>query len=341
MAETQPERPGEDTGEVRSHNFALMGVAGYVAPRHLKAIRDTGQTLVAACDPSESVGVLDRYFFDARYFSEFERFDRHVDKLRRRGECDRVHYVSVCSPNYLHDAHVRFALRVGAHAICEKPLVINPWNLEPLADLEAEFGRKVHTVLQLRLHPVLCAERERLRADTSLRKREVVLTYVTARGNWYLNTWKGDPARSGGLATNIGIHFFDVLLWMFGKLEGMEVHLAEPRRIAGYLELERAVVRWYLSIDRDDLVTLGVPPPGSTHRAMTVDGEGLEFSEGFADLHTAVYREILAGRGFGLADARPSIALAHAIRNAVPVGATRRAHDLVPGVRATAPRRHT
>ena len=317
----------------QARNFAILGVAGYIAPRHLRAIKETGHQLVAACDPSESVGILDRWFFDTRYFREFERFDRHVEKLRRRGEGERIHYVSICSPNYLHDAHMRFALRIGADAICEKPLVINPWNLEPLVELEREHGRRIHTILQLRVHPVLMALRERLavearEAGPGARKHEVVLSYVTARGPWYGNTWKGDAARSGGISTNIGIHFFDLLLWLFGGVEGFEVHVSDGRRASGFLELARATVRWFLSIDRDDLPQPPAPGGPATFRSITVDGAEVEFSEGFADLHTAVYREILAGRGFGIDDARPSIALAHAIRNSTPVGPTARSHDL-------------
>lgn len=309
-------------------NFAIIGVAGYIAPRHLKAIKDTGHTLLAACDPSDSVGILDRYFFDARYFREFERFDRFVEKQRRRGDAERIHYVSICSPNYLHDAHMRLALRVGAHAICEKPLVISPWNLDPLAELEAECSRRIYTVLQLRVHPSLIALREQLAAAPAPRKHEVVLTYVTSRGNWYLASWKGDVTRSGGLATNIGIHFFDLLIWLFGRVEGLEVNVSEPTRVSGYLALERANVRWYLSVDRNDLPFRAEAGGPATHRSIQVDGREVEFSEGFADLHTAVYRDILEGRGFGVEDARPSIVLAHAIRTAQPVGVTSRSHEL-------------
>lgn len=309
-------------------NFALIGVAGYIAPRHLKAIKDTGNRLLAACDPSDSVGVLDRFFFDARYFREFERFDRFVEKQRRRAEAERIHYVSICSPNYLHDAHVRFALRVGAHAVCEKPLVINPWNLDALAELESEYGRRIWTVLQLRVHPALVALRAKLVAAPPSRKHDVVLTYVTSRGNWYLASWKGDPARSGGLPTNIGIHFFDLLLWLFGRADGIEVNVAEPTRVSGYLALERANVRFFLSVDRHDLPAPPDAGGATTHRSITVDGNEIEFSEGFADLHTAVYRDILDGGGFGVADARASIVLAHAIRNAQPVGRTSRMHPL-------------
>jgi UDP-N-acetyl-2-amino-2-deoxyglucuronate dehydrogenase len=306
----------------------MTGVAGYIAPRHLRAIKETGNELVGACDPSESVGVLDQHFFDTRYFREFERFDRFVEKLRRRGEDERVHYVSICSPNYLHDAHIRFALRVGADAICEKPLVINPWNLDPLLELEAEYHRRIYAILQLRVHPALVALRESL-AATPARKREVVLTYVTARGNWYLNTWKGDLPRSGGIATNIGIHFFDLLIWLFGRVDGSELHLSEPRSCAGYVQLERASVKWYLSTDRRDLPFEAIPGGPTTYRSITIDGAELEFSEGFTDLHTVLYREILAGRGFGIEDARPSILLTHAIRTAQSVGATSRSHELV------------
>lgn len=313
-------------------NFAVTGVAGYIAPRHLKAIKDTGNNLVAACDPNDSVGILDRYFFDTRYFREFERFDRHVEKLRRRAEEERVHFVSICSPNYLHDAHIRLALRVGAAAICEKPLVINPWNLDPLCELEAEQGRRIYTVLQLRVHPALVKLREQL-AATPGRKHDVVLTYVTSRGRWYLNSWKGDIERSGGLATNIGIHFFDLLIWLFGRVNAVEVHVSDPRRVSGYLDLERASVRWFLSIDRQDLHFETAPGGPTTHRSITIDGREVEFSDGFTDLHTAVYRDILEGRGFGVEDARPSIVLSHAIRNANPVGLTSRSHELAARVR--------
>jgi UDP-N-acetyl-2-amino-2-deoxyglucuronate dehydrogenase len=308
-------------------NFALLGVAGYIAPRHLAAIKEVGGNLMCACDPNDSVGVLDRYFFETRYFREFERFDRHVEKLRRRKEEERVHYVSICSPNYLHDAHIRFALRVGAHAICEKPLVINPWNLDALAELEQELGRRIYSILQLRVHPTLVELRDRLMAAGN-RRREVVLTYVTSRGQWYLNSWKGDVSRSGGIAGNIGIHFFDLLLWLFGRVEGFEVHVSQPQQMAGFLELERASVRWFLSIDRHNLPFDAVPGGPTTFRSITVDGEELEFSDGFTDLHTRVYREILAGRGFGVEEARPAIVLTHGLRNATPVGPTPRAHDL-------------
>ena len=298
----------------RARNFALTGAAGYIAPRHLKAIRDTGNRLVAAVDPHDAVGILDRYSFDVRFFTEIERFDRHLEKLRRGPEPQRVEYVSICSPNYLHDAHIRLALRVGADVVCEKPLVINPWNLDALQELEQETGRRVHTVLQLRLHPQLIALRERLEREPASRQHEVCLTYITARGRWYDTSWKGSDERSGGIVTNIGIHFFDLLVWLFGDVVECEVHMRDQRRIAGFLELARARVRWLLSTDAADLPFAPEPGVKTTFRSISVDAVEVEFSEGFADLHTRVYEEVLAGRGFGIDDSRPSIALSHRIR---------------------------
>jgi len=297
-------------------NFAVTGVGGFVAPRHLKAINDTGNRLVAAADPHDSVGVLDRYSFDVRFFTEIERFDRHLEKLRRGPEADRVHYVSICSPNYLHDAHIRLALRVGAHAICEKPIVINPWNLDALEELEHESGRTVNTILQLRLHPSLVALKERLAAEAGGRQHDVCLTYITARGAWYSTSWKGSEERSGGLVTNIGIHFFDLLLWLFGPVVDCRLHQREPERMAGFLELERARVQWLLSTRRDDLPFAPQPGVKTTFRSITVDGAELEFSEGFNDLHTRAYERVLEGRGFRIPDARPSIELTHRLRHA-------------------------
>jgi UDP-N-acetyl-2-amino-2-deoxyglucuronate dehydrogenase len=295
-------------------NFAITGVAGYIAPRHLNAIKATGNRLVAAVDPHDAVGILDRYAFDVRFFTEIERFDRHIEKLRRGPEEGRVHIVAVCSPNYLHDAHIRLALRAGADVICEKPLVINPWNLEALEEIEAETGRRVNTVLQLRLHPQLMALKARLDAEPSSSRHEVELTYVTTRGGWYDVSWKGSDERSGGIATNIGIHFFDLLLWLFGSVQECVVHLQDARRKAGLLELQRATVRWFLSAEPSDLPFTPEPGKRSTHRSITVDGQEVEFSEGFTDLHNRVYEEVLAGRGFGIADARPSITLSSQIR---------------------------
>jgi UDP-N-acetyl-2-amino-2-deoxyglucuronate dehydrogenase len=296
-------------------NFAVTGVAGFVAPRHLKAIHDTGNRVVAAVDPHDAVGLLDRFGFDVRFFTEFERFDRHLEKLRRGPAQDRVHYLTVCSPNYLHDAHMRAGLRAGADAICEKPLVINPWNLDALQELEHETGRRVNTVLQLRLHPALMAFKEKL-ASGPKKRHSVQLSYLTARGKWYDVSWKGVEERSGGIAVNIGIHFFDLLSWLFGPLDRAEVQLRESKRAAGTLTLANADVQWYLSAEVTDLPF--VPQPGggkTTYRSIVVDGEQLEFSEGFTDLHTRVYEEVLAGRGFGINDARPSIELSHSIRH--------------------------
>lgn len=293
-------------------NFALTGVAGYIAPRHLKAIQDTGNRLVTALDPHDAVGILDRYAFDVRFFTEFERFDRHLEKLRRGPQEGRVEFVSVCSPNYLHDAHIRTALRTGAHAICEKPLVINPWNLDALQELERESGRRVYSVLQLRVHPALQALRERLVEQDVV--RDVCLTYITARGAWYFASWKGNEERSGGVVTNIGIHLFDLLTWLFGPVTRNEVHQREPRRAAGYLELRRARVRWFLSVDAADLPFTPVPGGQTTLRSITVDGQELEFTEGFTDLHTRVYERVLGGTGAGIDEARASIELAYDIR---------------------------
>lgn len=310
-------------------NFALVGAGGYIAPRHLKAIRDTGNRLVAACDPADSVGILDSYSYDVSYFKEFERFDRHVEKLRRLGENSRVHYVTICSPNYLHDAHIRFALRVGADAISEKPLVLNPWNCDALEELERETKRRINTVLQLRVHPAIIFLREQLLTNTSSKKHEVNLTYITSRGKWYLVSWKGDAERSGGLATNIGIHFFDLLIWLFGSVQRYEVHAASARKTGGFLELERARVNWFLSIDRDDLPQEILAGGKSTYRSITVDDREIEFSEGFTDLHTLVYKAILEGKGHGISDVRPSIQLAHDIRHANATGLTADSHPFL------------
>lgn len=295
-------------------NFALIGAAGYVAPRHMRAISETGNRLIVAYDPSDSVGVLDSYFPDAHFFTEFERFDRHIDKLQRRGDIHRVDYVSICSPNYLHDAHVRFALRCGADVICEKPLVLNPWNLKGLKEIEAATGRRVSCVLQLRLHPALLRLREQLAASPG-RRHEVDLVYVTPRGRWYLASWKGDESKSGGVATNIGIHLFDLLLWLFGPVCRSDVAMREPLRASGRLELQRADVRWHLSADEVDCSRQG--RGRAAFRQLTVDGEPVEFSDGFVDLHTQTYRHAIEDGGFRIDDVEPSIALAHQIRNCV------------------------
>ena len=298
-------------------NFALIGAGGYIAPRHMKAIRDTGNRLAAACDPADSVGILDSYSYDVAFFTEFERFDRHVEKLRRLGEEQRIHYVSICSPNYLHDAHIRLALRIGADAISEKPLVLNPWNLDALLELEQETGRKVYNILQLRVHPAIVELREKVRATPPGTCYDIDLTYITSRGRWYFTSWKGDIHKSGGVATNIGVHFFDMLIWIFGAVQHHEVHYANDRKMAGYLQLEKARVRWFLSIDRADLPEKAVAAGKTTYRSLTMNGDEFEFSEGFTDLHSEVYREILAGRGYGMEDARSAINLVYELRNSV------------------------
>jgi UDP-N-acetyl-2-amino-2-deoxyglucuronate dehydrogenase len=295
-------------------NFALIGAGGYIAPRHLKAIRDTGNRLIAAVDPKDSVGLLDQFSFDVKFFTEIERFDRHLEKLRRLSEEERVQYISVCSPNYLHDAHCRLALRLGADVICEKPLVINPWNLDALEELEQKSGHRVNTVLQLRVHPKLLKLRQELLSAPS-KKHDVILTYVTGRGNWYNVSWKGQEEKSGGIATNIGIHLFDLLIWLFGKAGDIRLHHADSQSMSGFLELENADVRWFLSVDPGDLPFPVSPGRKSTFRSISVDGQEIEFSEGFADLHTRVYEETLAGNGFRIADARPSVELTHRIRS--------------------------
>lgn len=292
-------------------NFAITGVAGHVAPRHLQAIRDNGHRLIAALDPHDAVGVLDRFSLGTLFFTEPERFDRHLERLRRGPEEHRVHWLSVCSPNHLHDAHCRLGLRVRADVLCEKPLVLSPWNLDALEALEAETGHRVYTVLQLRAHDALVALRDRIRAEGTSGRRDVVLSYVTARGPWYDVSWKGHAEKSGGIGTNIGIHLFDLVLWLFGGVVDARVHLSSARRMAGHLELERARVRWFLSVDAADLPAGAAGP---VHRAIVVDGSEVEFSSGFGELHTRVYERTLAGRGFGLSDARPSIELAHRLR---------------------------
>jgi UDP-N-acetyl-2-amino-2-deoxyglucuronate dehydrogenase len=292
-------------------SFALIGAAGYVAPRHMKAVHAVGGDLKVAYDPNDSVGILDSHFPDAHFFTEFERFDRHIDKLRRRG--DKIDYVSICSPNHLHDAHCRFALRSGADAICEKPLVLNPWNIDGLAEIEKDTGRKISTILQLRLHPAIIALREKF--ATSNKRHKVDLSYIASRGRWYYASWKGEDMKSGGVATNIGVHFFDMLSFVFGNVKRNEAYLREPERAAGYLECARADVSWFLSVDRNDLPA-EVQGKKTTYRSITVDGEEIEFSEGFTDLHTRSYEEIIAGRGFGLDEVRSSIEIVSTFRGA-------------------------
>ncbi|MBX3497323.1 MAG: Gfo/Idh/MocA family oxidoreductase [Parvibaculum sp.] len=306
--------------------FALVGAAGYIAPRHMAAIRDTRNHLVAALDPNDSVGIIDSYFPEAHFFTEFERFDRHLDKMRRAGR--GVDYVSIASPNYLHDSHMRFSLRSGADAICEKPLVLNPWNIDGLKEIEVDTGRKINTILQLRLHPAVVALREKVRTTPVDRKFDVDLTYITSRGNWYLQSWKGDEKKSGGIATNIGVHFYDMLHFVFGGVQENLVHLSNSSKAAGYLEYEHARVRWFLSVDVNDIPEVERVKGKRTFRSITANGENVEFSEGFSDLHTRSYEEILAGRGFGLEENRVAIETVAQIRNA-PVVKTGEAHPLL------------
>lgn len=306
--------------------FALVGAAGYIAPRHMIAIRETGNDLVAALDPNDSVGIIDSHFPEADFFTEFERFDRHIDKLRRAGKA--VDYVAIASPNYLHDSHIRFALRSGADAICEKPLVLNPWNIDGLKEIEVDTGRKVNTILQLRLHPSIVALREQVQSGDLGMKYDVDLTYITSRGHWYLQSWKGNENKSGGIATNIGVHFYDMLHFVFGTVQESVVHLATPTKAAGYLEYERARVRWFLSIDINDVPDTERTKGKRTFRAITANGDNIEFSDGFTDLHTRSYEEILAGRGFGLEENRSAIETVSTIRKA-PVVTTGEVHPFV------------
>jgi UDP-N-acetyl-2-amino-2-deoxyglucuronate dehydrogenase len=314
-----------------SKTFALIGAAGYIAPRHMKAIQDTGSTLIAALDKNDSVGIIDSYFPDADFFTEFERFDRHIDKLRRENEGKSVDFISICSPNYLHDSHMRFALRSDADAICEKPLVLNPWNIDGLQDIERDTGRKVNTILQLRVHPSIIALRDKVRSENKSTKHEVDLTYITSRGHWYLQSWKGDEKKSGGIATNIGVHFYDMLHFIFGELQENVVHHSSETMAAGYLEYEKARVRWFLSVDFAFVPDSAKAQGQRTYRSITVDGEEIEFSGGFTDLHTRSYEEILAGRGFGLEENRVAIETVANIRNAQPLGLKGDYHPFLKG----------
>jgi UDP-N-acetyl-2-amino-2-deoxyglucuronate dehydrogenase len=294
-------------------NFALIGAAGYIAPRHLKAIKETNNNLIAALDKFDSVGMMDSYFPNADFFVEFERFDRHIEKLRRNGT--HLDYVSICTPNYLHDAHIRMALRSGADAICEKPLVLNPWNVDALMDIEKESGQKINTILQLRLHPSIIALKNKVDAAGKKEKYDIDLTYITSRGNWYDVSWKGDESKSGGIATNIGVHFYDMLYWIFGDVQENIVHLREKDKAAGYLEFKNARVRWFLSINENSLPKKIKEKGQRTYRSILIDNEEIEFSAGFTDLHTISYQGILNGNGFGLKDAKQSVEIVHQIRN--------------------------
>jgi UDP-N-acetyl-2-amino-2-deoxyglucuronate dehydrogenase len=325
--------------KINPFNFALIGAAGYIAPRHMKAIRETGNNLVAALDPYDGVGIIDSYFPDANFFIEPERFDRHLDKLRRLAgsgdseELRKVDYVSICSPNYMHDSHIRLALRNDAFAICEKPVVLNPWNLDALHEIEKETGKKVFTILQVRLHPVIKALREKIQNRKDDKVYNVDLTYITSRGKWYYRSWKGNIEKSGGIATNIGIHFFDLLTWIFGEVKENTVHLLQPEKAAGMLHLEKARVRWFLSLDYKDNPATVKEKGMRTFRSLTVENEEIEFSEGFTDLHTESYRQLLAGNGFGIKDVRSSVEIVHQIRNTAPIGIKGDYHPLLKTIR--------
>ncbi|MBN7820374.1 Gfo/Idh/MocA family protein [Bowmanella yangjiangensis] len=313
-------------------NFALIGAAGYIAPRHMKAIRDTQNNLVAALDKNDSVGIIDSYFPEASFFTEFERFDRHVDKLRRANHAQKVDYVSICSPNYLHDSHMRFALRSGADAICEKPLVLNPWNIDGLMDIEKDTGKQINTILQLRLHPAIIELKQKVAQADSQHKFDVELTYITSRGNWYLNSWKGDETKSGGIATNIGVHFYDMLHFVFGALQQNQVHYHSPTCASGYLEYEKARVSWFLSVDVNHIPEQVRSQGQRTYRAIRAGDQEIEFSGGFTDLHTVSYQEILAGRGFGLEENRVAIETVSTIRDAKPLGLVGNYHPFLRNI---------
>lgn len=326
------------TRENQPFNFALIGAAGYIAPRHMKAIKETGNDLLAALDPYDGVGIMDNFFPDADFFIEPERFDRHLDKLRRLAHSDtakagrKVNYVSICSPNYMHDAHIRLALRNDAHAICEKPIVLNPWNVEALQTIEKESGKKVYTILQLRHHPAILDLKEKIGKGADNRIHEIDLTYITSRGKWYHRSWKGNTEKSGGIGTNIGVHFFDMLSWIFGDVKESHVHLLSESRAAGLLELSRANVRWFLSLNNEDIPEPVRKNGKTTFRSLSIDNEEFEFSDGFADLHTISYAEILGGKGYGLGDAASSIGIVYHIRNSRPLGLKGNYHPLLKQV---------
>lgn len=310
-----------------SNNFALIGVAGYIAVRHLKAIKETNNNLTAALDIFDSVGVIDQYFPDADFFVEFERFDRHLDKLKREG--NQTDFVSICSPNYLHDAHIRFALRHQSNAICEKPMVLNPWNVDALQDFEKETGKRVFNLLQLRLHPSVIALKERIDNGPKDKIYDIDLTYITSRGSWYFFSWKGEISKSGGVATNIGVHFFDMLTWIFGDVSENIVHISRDNKVAGFLQLKKARVRWLLSVDYNDIPTRIKEKGMRTYRLLQLDGEEFEFSEGFTDLHTRSYQNILDGNGFGIEEVKNSVSTAYHIRNENPIGLKGEYHPLL------------
>jgi UDP-N-acetyl-2-amino-2-deoxyglucuronate dehydrogenase len=316
----------ENQNSISAKNFAIIGVGGYIAVRHLRAIKETGNNLLASLDPSDSVGLIDSYFPDSNFFVEFERFDRHVDKLRRTGT--HIDFVSICSPNYLHDSHIRFALRSGANAICEKPLVLNPWNLDALAEIEKEFGKNIYNILQLRLHPSIIELKKQIENGPKDKIYDVELSYVTSRGKWYYISWKGDIQKSGGIATNIGVHFYDMLIWIFGGVKQNIVHVLREDKASGYLELEHARVKWFLSIDYNDVPENFKAKGVRTYRSLTMNNQEIEFSDGFTDLHTMSYKKILSGEGFRLMEAKPAVETVYTIRNATPIGLKNEYHPM-------------
>lgn len=308
------------------NNFVLIGASGYIAPRHMKAIKDTGNKLVAALDPCDSVGVIDSFFPDADFFTEFERFDRHIDKLRRIHK--KIDFVTVCSPNYLHDAHIRFGLRNEANVICEKPIVLNPWNVEALKLAEKEFDKKIYSILQLRLHPNVITLKNEVENSPSDKTFDVDLTYLTSRGNWYYTSWKGQHDKSGGIATNIGIHFFDLLTWIFGDVQENIVHIHSHDRASGYLQLKKARIRWFLGIN-PNLLPKNIREKGErSYRSLFINNEEFDLNGGFTELHTQSYKEIIRGNGFRISETEKSISLVHEIRNQKPVGLKGEYHPL-------------
>ncbi|MCR4680403.1 MAG: Gfo/Idh/MocA family oxidoreductase [Bacteroidales bacterium] len=307
-------------------NFAIIGVGGYIAPRHLKAIKDTGNNLVSAYDICDSVGIIDSFFPNASFFTEQELFDRHCTKIKNTDE--KIDIVSVCTPNYLHDSHTRYALRLGSDVICEKPLVLNPWNVDALQRIEQETGHKVSNILQLRLHPSIIALKKKVDEGPQDKVYDVDLTYITTRGKWYYTSWKGDPRKSGGIATNIGIHFYDMLYYIFGPIQENIVHVSTHDRVAGFLRFKRARVRYFLSINANTLPPDVAAKGLRTYRCITIGNEEFEFSGGFNDLHTESYKNILNGKGFGLDEVRNCIQIVYDIRNSKPVGLVGDYHPL-------------
>ena len=303
-----------NNSEDKMKNFALIGASGYIAPRHMKAIKETGNKIVCALDPYDGIGIMDSFFPQADFFTEPERFDRHLDKLRRKGE-QKIDYVSICSPNYLHDAHMRIGLRNDAHVICEKPLVLNPWNLDALREIEQKTGKKIYTILQLRLHPAIQQIKKQIEEGPKNKVYDVNLTYITSRGKWYFISWKGDVQKSGGVATNIGVHFFDMLGWIFGDFKGVELEINKPEKAGGKLYFERANVNWFLSVDEKDLPDEAIVAQKRTYRKINIEGQELEFSDGFTDLHTKSYNDILNGGGFGIEETRKSIQIVSSLRH--------------------------